>query len=71
MSPIIQITDTDPTNIYLKQLLQQKTPEEGIVVFADFQTAGKGERENRVESEEGKNLKCSIVLYPDVIKPNQ
>jgi len=71
MSKIRNISETDSTNNYLKNLLSQEQLEEGTAVFTDFQTAGKGQRGNGWESENGKNLMFSIVFYPDMIKANE
>lgn len=40
-------------------------------VIADFQTAGKGQVGNSWESEAGKNLMFSILLYPDFLPANR
>jgi BirA family biotin operon repressor/biotin-[acetyl-CoA-carboxylase] ligase len=61
---IIKIKSTASTNDFLKDLLRQQTAEEGLVVFAENQTAGKGQRGNAWESEPGKNIACSILLHP-------
>jgi len=68
---IIHIKETDSTNNYLKELLSGQDLKEGTVVFAGYQTAGKGQRGNSWESEESKNLLFSIVLYPQTIKANE
>lgn len=65
---IIHIRETNSTNNYLKELLQTQTVDEGTVVWADFQSAGKGQRGNGWESEAGKNILFSIVLFPGFIK---
>lgn len=39
---------------------------EGLVVFAEHQTAGRGQRGNVWESAAGKGLLCSILLRPHV-----
>ena len=69
--PAIHLQETDSTNNYLKKLLLSRNLEESTIVYTDFQTAGKGQRGNTWESEQGKNLMCSIVLYPDMIKANE
>lgn len=71
MPPVIHIKETDSTNNYIKELLSLQDLEEGTVVYSDFQTAGKGQQGNVWESECGKNLIFSIVLYPDMIRANQ
>jgi BirA family biotin operon repressor/biotin-[acetyl-CoA-carboxylase] ligase len=45
-------------------LLKQETLPEGFLIYTDFQTSGKGQIENSWESEPGKNLLFSILLYP-------
>ena len=59
--------NTESTNNLLKELsLKEKLPE-GYVVYTDFQTAGKGQPGNSWESEKGKNLLFSILLFPQNI----
>lgn len=64
---IINLDKTHSTNQYLQELLQNGELEEGTCVRAGFQTAGRGQQGNFWESEEGKNLTFSIVLYPDFL----
>jgi len=40
--------------------------DEGLVLFAEHQTAGRGQRGNRWESTEGKGLWFSILLRPEI-----
>lgn len=68
---IIHISETNSTNNYLKELLQTQNVDEGTVVWADFQSAGKGQRGNGWESEAGKNILFSIVLFPGFIKAGE
>ncbi len=68
---IIHIRETDSTNNYLKELLLTQNVEEGTVVCADFQSAGKGQRGNGWESETSKNILFSIVLFPDFLKAGE
>src|SRR6266404_6891920 len=42
------------------------TPKEGLVLFAEHQTAGRGQRGNRWESAAGKGLWFSILLRPKI-----
>jgi len=64
--PLIALDETDSTNQYLQQLCNDKREpiSEFTTVTAEFQTAGKGQRGNTWEAEEGKNLLFSFVLYP-------
>lgn len=67
MSSIIHIEETASTNSYLKELLLTQNIAEGTIVFAHHQTAGRGQRGNSWEAEEGKNLTFSMVLYPTFV----
>lgn len=71
MSNIIHIHKCDSTNNFLKQLLTQSRPKELTIIMTDFQSAGKGQKGNSWESEAGKNLLFSIILYPHMIKANR
>lgn len=71
MSAIIHIKITDSTNNYLKDLITEQSIAEGTVVWTDYQSAGKGQRGNSWESENGENLLFSIVLYPETVKAEE
>ena len=68
--PLIIIDETNSTNHYLDQLCRNESarPAEYTTVIAQFQTAGKGQRGNSWESEDGKNLLFSYVLYPTFVE---
>ncbi len=70
-STISFIKDLPSTNTYLSEMLRKKKPAEGLVVHTNFQSAGKGQKGNRWESQDGKNLLFSIILYPDIIRPTE
>jgi len=55
---------THSTNVLLWEMIREKSLPEGFVVQTDFQTAGKGQVGNSWESEAGRNLLFSMVLYP-------
>ena len=57
------------TNSYLSQLLLTELMTEGTIIQAGFQTAGRGQKYNKWESEDSKNLIFSILLYPCFIPP--
>lgn len=61
---IIRLAETESTNTHAIQLLSQQRPENGCVIITDHQTKGKGQDTNSWESEKGKNLTFSIILYP-------
>jgi BirA family biotin operon repressor/biotin-[acetyl-CoA-carboxylase] ligase len=68
---IIVLAQTGSTN---DAILQVASPQgaavslvdEGLVIFAEHQTAGRGQRGNRWESTEGKGLWFSILLRPKI-----
>lgn len=68
---IIELESTLSTNLYAEQLLASKKVEEGTVILALEQTAGKGQGENTWESEPGKNLTFSLVLFPEFLSPER
>lgn len=61
---IIEVAETDSTNSYAARLLHEEIPEEGTVIFSSFQKAGRGQRGSNWESEAGKNMLLSYILYP-------
>lgn len=62
--PLIHINETNSTNNYLQSLCSEQKVEELTVVVADFQTSGRGQRGNSWESDPGKNLLFSTVIFP-------
>jgi BirA family biotin operon repressor/biotin-[acetyl-CoA-carboxylase] ligase len=62
---IIVLEETTSTN---DSLLQRVTPSlsEGLVIFAEHQTAGRGQRGKKWESTTGKGLWLSILLRPKI-----
>lgn len=66
---IIALSETSSTNTYAAKLLMAEKPLEGTIVYAIAQTKGKGQQGNTWESENGKNLTISVILYPSFIKP--
>ena len=55
------------TNTTALQMISDEEPPEGTVVYAGYQTSGKGCGENSWESERNKNLTFSIILYPQSV----
>lgn len=60
--PLVALDETASTNQYLSQLCNQlqESVAELTTVTAEFQTAGKGQRGNTWEAEEGKNLLSAL-----------
>jgi len=66
-SSVIHLDETNSTNQFTIQFLKENRPAEGTVFIADNQTQGRGMDTNAWESEPGKNLTFSILLYPDFL----
>ena len=64
----IHLSECQSTNDYLHGLAAKGNIEEGTVVTADFQTAGKGQAGNVWESARGENLICSLFLRPGFLE---
>jgi BirA family transcriptional regulator, biotin operon repressor / biotin---[acetyl-CoA-carboxylase] ligase len=68
-SNILSFKKLTSTNTYASDLLKTREVKEGTIIKASFQSAGRGQAGNGWESEEGKNLLISIILYPKTILP--
>jgi len=66
---IIVLEQTGSTNDAILQITDANSTE-GLVVFAEHQTAGRGQRGNRWESAAGKGLWFSIFLRPKIDLPS-
>jgi BirA family biotin operon repressor/biotin-[acetyl-CoA-carboxylase] ligase len=62
---IVVLAETSSTNDAVLQRTTAETPE-GLVVFAEHQTAGRGQRGNRWESAPHKGLWFSFLLRPRI-----
>src|SRR5438046_785884 len=62
---IIVLEQTSSTNDAILQVATTNS-NEGLVLFAEHQTAGRGQRGNRWESAAGKGLWFSILLRPGI-----
>ena len=65
----IHIEETDSTNTLARLIANELR--ENILVSTDFQKAGRGQRGNSWESEQGKNLLFSLVIHPKEILATQ
>ncbi len=68
---IIRKKELESTNDFALEFIKSQNPENGTVVLAQNQTAGKGQQNNSWESESGKNLTFSIILRPDFLSASQ
>ena len=69
-SNIIFSENLSSSNSYAATLLKNNLLQEGTIIRTNFQTAGCGQTGNTWESEDGKNLLISLILYPFMIKPS-
>ena len=67
---LIHLSETDSTNKALRTFSEKENLPSGSIVLADFQTAGRGQRDNTWESEAGKNLTFSILFRPADVPAN-
>ncbi len=64
---IVALESVDSTNSYAKDLLAKEKPVEGMIVLAHEQHSGRGQMGNVWQTEAGKNLTLSVILYPDFL----
>ena len=64
---IIKLDQVDSTNNYFSKALKENEYSEGSIISSSYQNSGKGQGDNTWESESGKNLLFSLVLYPDFL----
>ena len=60
---IVYFTETDSTNLRIKQLGDEGAPE-GTLAVADFQSAGRGRRGRSWDSPAGSSIYMSVLLRP-------
>ena len=65
---IVRLQHVDSTNNYANGQLSENTIHDGTVVLAYEQSSGRGQMKNFWESELGKNLTFSIVVFPDFLE---
>jgi len=70
-SAIRRYEKVSSTNAIASFMLRVEKPVEGTVITAAFQEEGRGQKGNSWESEPGKNLLMSIILYPDMVRPEE
>lgn len=68
-SEIIFLENLPSTNTYASQILRSENVKEGTIIYTNYQSAGRGHASNKWESEDGKNLLFSILLFPTMINP--
>ena len=67
---IIKLVTVDSTNNYVAKLVNKTKISFGTVIMADFQTKGRGQRDNLWYSDKGKNLLFSIYFDSSILTIN-
>jgi BirA family biotin operon repressor/biotin-[acetyl-CoA-carboxylase] ligase len=67
---IIKLITVDSTNNYVAKLVNKTKISFGTVIMADYQTKGKGQRDNLWHSDKGKNLLFSIYFNSSFLTTN-
>jgi BirA family biotin operon repressor/biotin-[acetyl-CoA-carboxylase] ligase len=68
MESIIHLAETESTNNYLIALLKKEQLDEGTIVIADYQKAGKGQGEIRGNQNRAKTLPAALFYTPFLLK---
>lgn len=63
----IFLKEVDSTNTYLFDLVSKNKPLEGLVVYTDYQSQGRGQIGSNWESSKGQNILTSILLRPNFL----
>lgn len=61
------LASVDSTNTFAHNLLSKSNPIEGTVIYTDNQYAGRGQIGSKWQSNEGKNIILSVILYPNFL----
>lgn len=64
---LILLNEVESTNNYANQLVLSKAAEHGTVVLAQYQKKGRGQQGNFWESEFGKNMLASLIVFPQFL----
>lgn len=68
-SNLLFFKNLSSTNTRAAELLRKDNLQEGTIVYTNHQLSGRGFSGNSWESEDGKNLLISVVLFPSFINP--
>ena len=71
LNKIIQLKETNSTNLYAQELLKTRAVDDFTVIKADYQLQGRGHGSNQWESNPGENLTFSIITFPDSLEASR
>ena len=60
--PFIILPTIDSTNNYAKGLIREGLAKDGMVIFTEEQTQGRGQKNNKWESKKGENIILSAII---------
>lgn len=69
--PVVNLKRVDSTNNYARSLIENNELTEETVINAAYQQKGKGQQDNSWESEAGKNLTFTLVLFTNYLKADK
>lgn len=61
------VESTDSTNAECKRMVEQGEDGHNLLLWADFQSAGRGQQGNSWESQKGKNLTFTLCVQPSFL----
>ena len=67
----LQLPETASTNVYAFSLLSKNKPPDGTVISTPRQLDGRGQYGSAWESEPGKNISASVIVYPAFLAASQ
>jgi BirA family transcriptional regulator, biotin operon repressor / biotin---[acetyl-CoA-carboxylase] ligase len=70
-SKLLFFENLPSTNTHAASLQRNSGLTEGTIIYTNYQMAGRGQAGNKWESEDGKNLLISIILFPSFIIPSE
>jgi len=70
-NPFIELQQVESTNNYATGMVHEGMAQHGMVVFAHYQSKGKGQHNKTWLGEAGKNIAMSIVLQPPALALSQ
>ncbi|TAE82759.1 MAG: biotin--[acetyl-CoA-carboxylase] ligase [Bacteroidetes bacterium] len=68
---VIWLNEVESTNTVAREMINNGEAKEGLMIVANHQTHGRGQQDNRWESESGQNILCSLVLEPLFLNVSQ
>jgi len=69
--PTIALDTIDSTNDYATHLVSNSTPNEGTVIWAQYQCKGRGQIGSNWSAKAGQNLLMSVILQPRFLMVHQ